>query len=195
MTTSIYSKKLKSEADSYGVGINELLMADLIAIGYIKMDAFYLAFPDYQSKSPLEARNIMESIARGDGFKAIVKQRAEKHKGDSGSNFVQPDDGLIDKKQAAMEILRVAQSLPENSKERGEMFVKYSEMLRKNDDSVDVGNDHLQYYLPLTCPKCSLYQTFKDNKRKKDLEERKELEAQIAAKRKKEDKEELDEFE
>lgn len=194
MANSIYSKKLKSEADSFGVGINELLMADLIAIGYIKMDAFYLAFPDYQSKSPLEARNIMESISRGDGFKAIVKQRAEKHSG-GDANFVQPDDGLIDKKQAAMEILRVAQSLPENSKERGEMFVKYSEMLRKNDDSVDVGNDHLQYYLPLTCPKCSLYQTFKENKRKKDLEERKKLEAELAAKKKEEGEEEFEDYE
>lgn len=192
MTNPIFSKKLAQDAKNYDIGINELVMADLISIGYVKLDAFYIAFPDYQSKSPLEARNVMESIARGDRFKALVRERSKKH----GGNDVDIDadnlgDELMDKKQAAKEILRVAQSLPEGSKEKGEMFVKYMETLRKNDESVDVGNDHLNYYLPLTCSKCSLYKNFKDRKREKEIEERKRLEAEMARKSGEKDEEDF----
>lgn len=163
MVSSIYSKKLKSEADAYSVSVSELVMADLVSLGYLKMDAFYVAFPDYAAKSALEARNIMESITRGDKFKSIVKDRTNRRGGKSQNVVSEPtEDGLIDKKQAAMEILRVAQSLPENSKERGEMFVKYSEMLRKNDDTVDVANDHVNYYLPPRCTvECTLYRDWR----------------------------------
>lgn len=189
MANSIFSKKLAQDARNYDIGVSELVMADLMSIGYVKMDAFYVAFPDYQSKSPLEARNIMESIARGDRFKALVRERAKKHGGGGGGGTDSLGDELMDKKQAAKEILRVAQSLPEGSKEKGEMFVKYMETLRKNDESVDVGNDHLNYYLPLTCSKCSLYKSFKDRKREKEIEERKMLEAEMVRKSQKEDEE------
>lgn len=176
MQTGIFSKKLTKEVSDYGITVSEYVMADLVSIGFIKMDAFYIAFPDYQSKSALQARNVMESIVRGDRFKALVKERSRKHGGDTAE--VNMSDELLDKKQAAKEILRVAQSLPESSKERGEMFVKYMEMLRKNDESVDAGNDHLNYYLPLTCAKCSLYKQFKDRQREKEVEERRKLEAE-----------------
>lgn len=190
MANSIFSKKLAQDARNYGIGINEFVMADLISIGYIKLDAFYIAFPDYQSKSPLEARNVMESIARGDRFKALVRDRSKEHGTETHGDIDGNGDELMDKKQAAKEILRVAQSLPEGSKEKGEMFVKYMETLRKNDESVDVGNDHLNYYLPLTCNKCSLYKEFKDRKRDKEIAERKKLEAEMAANSKDEDEEE-----
>lgn len=173
MQNSIFSKKLTKEANGYGVGVSELMMADLISIGYIKMDAFYLAFPDYQAKSAVEARNIMESITRGDRFKALVKDRSYKHGGSGETDGL--SDELMDKKQAAREILNVAQALPDGSKEKGEMYVKYMEMLRKNDESVDAGNDHISYYLPLTCCKCSLYKEFNDRKRQKEIVERERL--------------------
>lgn len=176
MTSQIFSKKLISETNSYGVGLNELVMADLISIGYTKMDAFYLAFPDYQARSALEARNIMDSISRGDRFKALVRERTRQHT-NSDVDRLQQSEGLIDKTQAAQEILNVARSLPENSKERGEMFVKYMEMLRKNDETVDAGNDHISYYLPLTCAKCSLYSKFQAAQRAKEQAERRALEA------------------
>lgn len=176
MQTTIFSKKLIKEADSYGIGLNELVMADLISVGYTKMDAFYLAFPEYQSRSVLEARNIMDSITKGDRFKSLVKERTRQHT-NSDVDRLQQSEGLIDKTQAAQEILNVARSLPENSKERGEMFVKYMEMLRKNDESVDAGNDHITYYLPLTCSKCSLYKKFQSAQRAKELEQRRTLES------------------
>lgn len=173
MTNQIYSKKLISDANSYGISVNELIMADLIAIGYTKMDAFYIAFPDYQSHSPLEARNIMESISRGEKFKALVKQRSSMH--NRAQPILDPEDNeLINKQQAAKEILRVAQSLPDGSKEKGEMYVKYMEMLRKNDESVDANNDHVNYYLPLTCHKCNLYKQFKDAEYAKEAARRKQ---------------------
>lgn len=177
MTQSIFSKKLKSQADSYGVSISEMVMADLITAGYIKQDAFLIAFPEYQGKSALQAKNIMDSIARGDKFKALVRGRAAQNKENRGAADGVSDE-LIDKTEAAKEILRVAQALPESSKERGEMFVKYMEMLRKNDETVDAGNNHNVYYLPLTCAKCTLYKRWQDNLRQNEIEKRKKLESQ-----------------
>lgn len=159
MANSIYTKKLKAEADSYSIGIKELIMADLMSIGYQKQDAFYIAFPEYASKSTLEANNIMNSIATEDNFKAIVKDRSRRHVAPTSASV---DGTLIDSQQAALEILHVAQSLPENSKERGEMFVKYSEMLRKNSETVDTGNDHVNYYMPIRCTvECPLYKEWR----------------------------------
>lgn len=171
----LFSKKLSAEAKSYGVEIDELVMADLVAIGYNKFDAFLVAYPECQSKSPLQARNIMESVASGERFKNLVKERSRTHK-DTRLDVEIEEGGLMDKKQAAKEILRVAQSLPDGSKEKGEMFVKYMEMLRKNDESVDAGNDHISYYLPLSCSKCSLYKEFNDRQRENEIAERKALE-------------------
>lgn len=167
MANSIYTKKLKSEADSYGIGINELVMADLMSIGYQRQDAFYVAFPEYASKSVLEANNIMSSIASEDKFKSVVKDRSRRHKAPTQRQI---SGELMDYKQAALEILHVAESLPDGSKEKGEMFVKYSEMLRKNSENVDADNSRVNYYLPVRCQtECPLYAGWKKTHENEDF--------------------------
>lgn len=155
--TVIYSRKLKAAADSYGAGVPELVMADLVAIGYTRADAFYIAFPEYRAKSQLQARNLMDSIAREDRFKAILKDRGRMR--DTAADAA--DGGLISRQEAAAEVLRTAQMLPEGSKERLQAFSTYAEILRKNNEGVDAGNDHVNYYLPLTCGRCSLYKEWR----------------------------------
>lgn len=175
MQNGIFSKKIRTEANSYGVSVSELVMADLIALGYTKMDAFFIAFPDYQMKSPLQAKNVMDSILKEDRFKFLIKKRTK----EESSHNSNASEELMSKQTAAREIMNVAQSLPIGSKERGEMFVKYMEMLRKNDESVDAGNDHISYYLPLTCSKCTLYKDFEARRKEKEKSERAQLSDRI----------------
>lgn len=166
MISTIFSKKLKAEAQKFNVSIMELVMADLMSIHYTKADAFFIAFPDYASKSEAEARNVMDSIARSDKFKALLQERTRMH-----NNEARPTanpDGLMAKEEAQQEILNVALSMPSGSKERGDMFVKYMEMLRKNNESIDTGDDHVKYYLPLTCEKCSLYADLQSRRKAKE---------------------------
>lgn len=172
MQNIVFSKKIRTEANSFGVSVSELVMADLITLGYTKMDAFFVAFPDYQTKSPLQAKNVMDSVVKEDKFKLLVKQRAKEKNGTHGN---ETSDELMSKQTAAREIMNVAQSLPVGSKERGEMFVKYVEMLRKNDESVDAGNDHISYYLPLTCSKCTLYKDFEAKRKEKEETEKAQI--------------------
>lgn len=82
------------------------------------------------------------------------------------------DIELISTEDAARQVLRAAQKLPEGSKERGEMFVKYTELLRKN-STVDAEpeEDNIRIYLPLKCNDCPLLQEY--NERQKEIEDAK----------------------
>ena len=80
------------------------------------------------------------------------------------------DIELISTEDAAKQVLRAAQALPEGSKERGEMFVKYTDLLRRN-TTVDAEpeEDNIRIYLPLKCNDCPLLQEY--NEKQKEIEE------------------------
>ena len=63
---------------------------------------------------------------------------------------------LIGAEETAREILRIAQTMPEGSKERGEMFIRYADLIRKNDTQTADDEDPVKIYLPMKCDMCPL---------------------------------------
>ena len=62
--------------------------------------------------------------------------------------------------------------MPEGSKERGEMFMKYADLTRKNDAATDEATEQFNFYFPIKCNQCPLFDAYKSylkQNKKKEL--------------------------
>lgn len=156
-----YSSILKKKAKDYGVPIQYLVMADLMVVGYGAADAHFIAYSaDLVTWSTLKTKTERDRILGLPIFNNLLETRkAELTSG--GIETKETDIELIGAEDTAKEILMVAMNMPENSKERGEMFMKYADLLRKN-DSVAVDEDPVRIWLPLQCSKCPLLAAYNE---------------------------------
>lgn len=166
-----FSKRIEKEAKKYGVAPQSLILADLCSVGYTEAEAYSIAYAENVALSFLQNQSIRDGITKSGRFKEMMNDRIKA----LGSRIAIPDGEdieLMSTEEAAKQVLKAAQSLPEASKERGEMFVKYTELLRKN-ASVDAEpeEDSIRIYLPLKCNDCPLLQEY--NERQKEIEDAK----------------------
>lgn len=162
----MFSEKFKKEAKGFGQPPQTMLMADLISIGYSEAEAFNIAYTERDMMSVEANMSYREGILNDKKFKVMLEARIQRVK--SGVTIPEKlsEIQLISREEALKEILRSARRLPEGSKERGEMFLKYNENLAKMQDNGEK-SDSVQIYLPLKCTKCGLYADFLENREEK----------------------------
>lgn len=164
-----FSKRVEKEAKKYGVDAQALVMADLLSIGYTTNEAYEIVYQENGVLNFQQNQSIRDGITKSGRFKEMLNDRIGKL-----SSRVVLSDGedieLMSTEDAAKQVLRAAMTLPEGSKERGEMFVKYTDLLRKN-TTVDAEpeEDNIRIYLPLKCNDCPLLQEY--NEKQKEIEE------------------------
>lgn len=164
-----FSKRIEKEAKKYGVDAQALIMADLLSVGYTTNEAYEIVYQENAVLNFQQNQSIRDGITRSGRFKEMLNDRVGKL-----SSRVVLSDGedieLMSTEDAAKQVLKAAQALPEGSKERGEMFVKYTDLLRKN-TTVDAEpeEDNIRIYLPLKCNDCPLLQEY--NEKQKEIEE------------------------
>ncbi len=150
------SVKFKKEAKSLGVDYQQVVMADLISIGYTEADAYNIAYPEREVWDVEKNMSTRDGILKDRKFKSMLETRIQRTK----SGVVIPEKlseiQLVSREEALKEILRSARSLKEGSKERGDMFLKYNEQYAKLTEQGNNG-DSINIYLPLKCLNCSLY--------------------------------------
>ena len=150
------SIKFKKEAKTLGVDYQQVIMADLISIGYTEADAYNIAYPEREVWDVEKNMSSRDGILKDKKFKATLETRIQRTK----SGVVVPEKlseiQLISREEALKEILRSARRLPEGSKERGEAFLRYNEQYAKLTEQGTNG-DSINIYLPLKCLNCSLY--------------------------------------
>lgn len=165
------SSAKKQEAKKLGVSVNELVLADLLSIGYGEADAYAVAYPEDATLSlqmrQANRRKVMSRVA----FAELCEQRKL-----TNSNILEfsgdtSDIELIDNEMTAKEILKIAKKMPEGSKERGEMFMKYADLTRKNDAATDEAMDAIQFYFPVKCNQCPLFDAYNSFMRQKKQRE------------------------
>lgn len=61
--------------------------------------------------------------------------------------------------------------MPEHSKERGEMFMKYADLTRKNDAATEESTDAINFYFPIKCDQCPLLTAYNDFLRRNKTKE------------------------
>lgn len=148
------SSALKQNAKSRGVAWEYLVMADLITLGYSEADSYAIAYGVSNAVlSDMQNRNVRKQVTTSPKFKELLKKR---HDEIASTRLIDPDDKLelIGAEETAREILTVAMGMPEKSKERGEMFMRYADLIRKNDTTTKDDEDPVVIYLPQKCSMC-----------------------------------------
>lgn len=154
------SSAKKAEAKKLGVSVEELILADLLSIGYGEADAYSIAYPEDAALSMQMRQANRKKITSRVAFMELCEQRKL-----TNSNILEfsgdtSDIELIDNEMTAKEILKIAKKMPEGSKERGEMFMKYADLTRKNDAATEEAMDAIQFYFPLKCNQCPLFDAY-----------------------------------
>lgn len=154
------SSNKKAEAKRLGCTVNELVFADLLSIGYSDLDAYIIAYPD-DAILPIQMKQqnkkkVMDKMS----FMELCETRKKTNTNTLAFSGDTKDVELIDNETTAKEILKIANRMPEGSKERGEMFMKYADLTRKNDTATDEVVDSMHFYFPVKCYQCPLFDAY-----------------------------------
>lgn len=160
------SVHLKKRAKNYNASWQYLVLADLMALGYGEADAYAIAFSENTALSLQKNISIRTAIVKSDKFQELLLTRKKAISSMKGKATNEDGDiELIGAEETAREILKIAQSMPEQSKERGEMFVRYADLIRKNDTQTAEDNDPVRIYLPMKCTNCPAKIVFDEKNR------------------------------
>lgn len=154
------SSQKKTEAKKYGVSVQELVLADLLSIGYGEVDAYIIAYPEDAGLSIQHQTANRKKIMAKMSFRELCEKRKKVNANILEFSGDASDIELIDNELTAKEILKIARQLPEGSKERGEMFMKYADLTRKNDAVSEEAMDSFNFYFPVKCNQCPLFDEY-----------------------------------
>lgn len=153
---------LRKKAKAAGVPWQYIVMADLINIGYSEIDAYIIAYSENRALNDQRNMAIRNSIQKTETFDELLRARKN-----TITTYITAscDENekleLIGTEETAREILTVAMGMPESSKERGEMFMKYADLIRKNDTATKE-EDPVRIYLPAKCDQCPVKKMIED---------------------------------
>ena len=161
-----FSKRIEKEAKKYGVAAQSLILADLMSTGYTEAEAYSIAYAENAVLSFQQNQSIREGITKSGRFKEMLSDRIENLRTRLPMSEGE-DMELMSTEEAAKQVLKAAQALPKGSKERGEMFVKYTELLRKNTTvEAEPEEDNIRIYLPLKCMTAHCFKNITRNKKR-----------------------------
>lgn len=168
-----FSARIKKEAKHYGVDPSWLVMADLRSIGYTDAEAYDLT---HQSRGLLSASSLAKSrsdIVNSLDFKNLLSDRRRLLS--QGKALAVEDIDLINNEQVAKEVLKAALSQPENSKERADLLIKYTDLINKNSEigTGSIDDNGVCIYMPLKCYQCVLLEEYLDKQKKLEAKEEK----------------------
>ena len=162
------SSQLKKRAKGYNTSWQNLVMADLIVLGYSENDSYAIAYCENMALAVQKNVAIRESILQSERFRELLKERKGILSRLATAKYGQNEEiELIGAEQTARELLKIATTMPEGSKERGEMFVRYADLIRKNDTQAGEDEDPVRIYLPMKCNQCPLKTAYDEQKNAK----------------------------
>ena len=150
------SQTKTSEAKKLGCSVSELVLADLLSLGYSESDAYTIAYPEDMGLNIQAVKHNRQKILSKTSFHDLCDKRREINASRLEFSGDAANIDLIDNEMTAREILKIARQMPENSKERGEMFMKYADLTRKNDQKTEEIADTINFYFPVKCHQCPL---------------------------------------
>ena len=156
-----YSQRLKKEAKKYGVPVQSLVMADLIAIGYTANEAYTVAYQGNASFSQERNITLRENIIASPGFSDMVRDRGGRMENVSAlSAEIKPQ---YSKEEIASKLRAQIEMLPDGSKEKADVLMKYADLLAYKREETKTEEDIIRIWLPLTCDICPYKKKYEDN--------------------------------
>lgn len=151
------------EAKSLKVSVQEMVLADLLSIGYSEEDAYTIAYPDDALLNSQAKKSAMNEIIYRDKFKQLCDTRREKNAGFLSVENDAENLDLISAEDVAKEVLLAAKKQPVGSKERADLMAKYNDIRNENKKEIaDPNEDPVQFFFPIACEKCPLLQTYNE---------------------------------
>ena len=151
-----------AEARKLGASVSELVFADLLSLGYAESDAYTIAYPEDLGLNIQAIKHNRQKILAKPAFQDLCEKRREINASRLEFSGDAANIDLIDNEMTAREILKIARQMPENSKERGEMFMKYADLTRKNDQKTEEQTEAINFYFPIKCHQCPLLIAYND---------------------------------
>ena len=166
------SNKLKREAKQAKLEWDVYVMANLVAMGFSQKDAYASVINKNSTASESYDIMMMKRITEDVNFVSYVERRKkqlDRKARESEEEKLQQDmeeGSLMDKETVAWELMKLSKSTSLTPKERGEILMKYADLLQMKKDEVKEEEKLIHFYLPLSCDRCSLYLDAKKNNRR-----------------------------
>ena len=170
------SPSFKKQAKKLGCTEQQIVVADLLSIGYSESDAFAIAYPENAALSANQKKSVQDSVLNSAKFKKIYDERRENIK--SGVSVTTPVEEieLVGSEVVLKEILRSAQQQPIGSKERADLYAKYNDIKKENEQTVHKEQDSIMFAFPIKCYQCPLLHTYNDYRKENGERERRPVE-------------------
>lgn len=156
------SQSLKKQAKKLGVPENYIVLADLLSIGYSENDAYVIAYPENASLSVKQNESIQKNIITSAKFKKIFEERRANIKSGVAVPIPVEEIELVSSEEVLKEILRSAKQQAVGSKERAELFAKYNDIKRENEQNINTQQDNITFAFPIKCYQCPLLHTYNE---------------------------------
>lgn len=170
------SKQKQTEAKKLKVSTQYLVFADLCAIGYSENDAYTISYPENAGLSVQQNNSIRKSIVESSKFKKLLENRLSRVKEGVATPIHLDEVELIGTEEVLKEILRSAKQQPVGSKERADLYAKYNDIKKENEQETMEETDNINFFLPLKCNQCPLLQTYNDFLKEHELQQVKPVE-------------------
>ena len=160
------SKQKQTEAKKLNVTIQYLAMADLMSIGYSEQDAYTIAFPENEALASQQNDSIRKSIVESAKFKKLLDNRKQRVKDGVAAPVELEDVELVGTEEVLKEILRSAKQQPVGSKERADLYAKYNDIKKENEQGTEDETDAINFYFPAKCSQCPLLYAYNEEAKK-----------------------------
>lgn len=156
------SKQKQTEAKKLNVTIQYLVMADLMAVGYSETDAYAIAYMENEALSVQQNNSIRTNITDSAKFKKLLENRTRRVKDGVAAPIHLEEVELVGTEEVLKEILRSARQQPVGSKERADLYAKYNDIKKENEQDTDDGTDAIRFFFPLKCHQCPLLYAYNE---------------------------------
>ena len=160
------SKQKQTEAKKLNVSIQYLVFADLLAIGYSEQDAYTIAYPENEALAKQQNDSIRKSIVESAKFKKLLDNRKQRVKDGVATPVDLEDVELVGTEEVLKEILRSAKQQPVGSKERADLYAKYNDIKKENEQGTEDETDAINFHFPLKCSQCPLLYAYNEEAKK-----------------------------
>ena len=170
------SKQKQTEAKKLNVTVQYLVFADLLSIGYSEEDAYSIAFQDNAALSVQQNKGIRTNIVESTKFKKLLEARRSRVKDGIATPISLDEVELVSTEEVLKEILRSAKQQPIGSKERADLYAKYNDIKKENEQGTENETDTINFMLPLKCNQCPLLHAYNEEMKKQHGSEIKPVE-------------------
>lgn len=160
------SKQKQTEAKKLNVTIQYLVMADLLSIGYSEEDAYRIAFPENEALAAQHNNSIRQNILDSVKFKKLLDNRKQRVKDGIATPVSLDEVELVSTEEVLKEILRSAKQQPVGSKERADLYAKYNDIKKENEQGTENETDAVNFFFPIKCNQCPLLFAYNEEMKK-----------------------------